>query len=98
MAQVGECVLTYENRVMDSEGVSYTATAWGVERSDGTWAGWLEFVPGEGSKPVLRTARETTQARREGLLYWATGVEATYLEGAFARAHSGTAQIPQRAA
>jgi len=38
------------------------------------------------SAAVLTTERETTQPSREALLYWATGLEPIYLEGAFARA------------
>jgi hypothetical protein len=57
----------------------------GVERPDGTWAGWLEFVP-DGGRHRLRTAQETSQPNRDALLYWATGLEDVYLEGALGRA------------
>jgi hypothetical protein len=38
----------------------------------------------------LRTDQETTQSTREDVLYWATGLEPTYREGAFARAKRDT--------
>jgi hypothetical protein len=48
------------------------------------WEGWIEF---EGAhSEVLRTARETTQPDRHALVYWASGLSMTYLEGALARA------------
>jgi hypothetical protein len=53
------------------------------------WIGWLEFVPQRADEPVLHTGRETTQATREALIYWATGLNVLYLEGAFARAARG---------
>ena len=48
------------------------------------WEGWIEFEDPHGE--VLRTARETTQPKRDDLIYWASGLSMTYLEGAFARA------------
>ena len=63
----------------------YTVVACGQGRSDGTWIGWLEFV-GPAGQNVRRSGRETTQSNREHLVYWATGLEPTYFEGAFSRA------------
>lgn len=63
---------------------TYLVRAYGQARQDGTWEGWLEFV-GDGAAAVLRTDQETTQSNREGVAYWASGLEPTYLEGAFAR-------------
>jgi hypothetical protein len=62
----------------------YTAQACGREREDGTWEGWLEFVPSDDSL-VLRTQRETTQASRADLEYWAGGLTPVYLQGALER-------------
>jgi hypothetical protein len=64
---------------------SWTVQAWGEALDDGRWEGWLVFVPADGTLP-LATARETTQASREALAYWAGGLAPTYLEGAFKRA------------
>ncbi len=55
----------------------------GEERSDGTWGGRVAFVDGKSTK---RTGQETSQSNREALEYWATGLEAVYLEGALQRA------------
>jgi hypothetical protein len=65
-------------------GVAYRAEAWGRRREDGLWEGSLLFWPDQG--PPLRTARETTQTSLDTLTYWATGLEAIYLEGALERA------------
>jgi hypothetical protein len=59
----------------------------GDPQADNTWFGWLQFRSAGRPTRTLRTGRETTQPNREALLYWATGIEPIYLEGAFARAH-----------
>jgi hypothetical protein len=82
MAQV---VSVFSEVIRTTDGTSYTITACGRERSDGTWEGWLEFAPDDTS-PVLRTRRETTQPNLMDLRYWATGLTAVYLEGALVRA------------
>jgi hypothetical protein len=71
--------------VVGRDGTPYRATTWGEERADGTWWGWLEFEPRTGGAS-LRTGQETTQPNRDALAYWASGLEAVYLEGAFVRA------------
>jgi hypothetical protein len=68
-----------------SENVRYHAHPCGAPLPDGTWQGWLEFVP-IGGGPPIRTGRETTQPNRTDALYWATGLTGVYLEGAFQRA------------
>ena len=65
-------------------GAVYTVEAWGRQRGDGLWEGWLEFIPTDGIS-FLRTGRETTQSSLDALAYWATGLEPVYLEGAFGR-------------
>jgi hypothetical protein len=82
MAQV---VSAFSEVIRTAEGPSYTVTACGRERADGTWEGWLEFAPDDTS-PVLRTRPETTQPNLTDLRYWATGLTPVYLEGALARA------------
>jgi hypothetical protein len=62
----------------------YVAQACGRERDDGTWEGWLEFVPADDSE-VLRSHRETTQPSLAALEYWATGITPVYLTGALER-------------
>jgi hypothetical protein len=80
-----ELIHEYEARFRDDEGTLYLMRAYGQERGDGTWAGWLEFVPALGGGP-LTTGQETSQPNREALDYWAAGLEPVYFEGAFARA------------
>ncbi len=80
-------VLEFADHVRDPvDGRTYIAQAYGRARADATWEGWIEFVA-VGAGVVLRTDQETTQSNREGVAYWATGLEPAYLEGAFARAH-----------
>jgi hypothetical protein len=82
--RVAELIQTYAETLRDAGGERYTARAFGEQRADGNWEGWLEFLSASGS--VRRTARETTQPNRGALEYWASGLEPIYLEGAFARA------------
>ena len=86
---VGVARLLHEHsvHVRTPEGLQYVARAYGEPRSDGTWIGWLEFHPLGSKAPMLRTDQETSQASRDAAESWAYGLEAAYLEGAFARAH-----------
>ena len=81
---MAELIQTYSEVVRDSRGVEFTASAYGEERADGNWEGWLEFRSASGE--ARRTERETTQPNRDALAYWASGLEPLYLDGAFARA------------
>lgn len=66
---------------------AYAPRVVGRDRIDGTWEGWIEFHPvALRQAAILATERETTQPTREALVYWATGLEPIYLEGAFDRA------------
>jgi hypothetical protein len=67
-----------------ADGATYVVRVFGQARADGTWEGWLEFVA-VGAAVVPRTDQESTQSNREGVTYWASGLEPAYLEGAFAR-------------
>jgi hypothetical protein len=81
-----QVIHTYTTAIVEAEaGTAYRVEAWAAQRSDGLWEGWLEFVP-DGSPGVRRTGRETTQANLDAIIYWATGLEQVYLEGAFQRA------------
>ena len=82
---MAELIQTYAEVVRDAQGVEWVAEARGEAREDGTWEGWLEFVPASGGAS-RRTGRETTQPDRDALAYWASGLEPIYLDGAFARA------------
>jgi len=50
----------HSKEVKDGD-ASYIVRIYGEERTDGTWEGWFEFHPTDKSKPVLRTAQETSQ-------------------------------------
>jgi len=76
----------FAGTVGDADGHAYLPRAFGRARRNGTWVGWLEFSPRGTGGLVRRSPIETTQASRAALLYWATGLEHVYLEGALARA------------
>lgn len=81
--------------VSDDRG-TFHARALARERNDGTWEGWLEFVPPEnGGSRRYATPIETRQHDRVTLERWASGLTAVYADGALARArmqHPETAE------
>jgi hypothetical protein len=80
---MAEVVHVFDDAVVRN-GVPYTVQVTG--RPDGhIWEGWIEFAAADGSA-VHRTPRETTQPDRAALVYWASGLSSTYLEGALLRA------------
>jgi hypothetical protein len=87
-----ELIHEYSERLRDADDTLYRVLAYGQPRDDRTWIGWLEFVP-ISTGATLRTDRETTQSSRDGLAYWASGLETAYLEGAFRRAVRGRAAV-----
>jgi hypothetical protein len=94
VALMAEVLLKFPSPILDDEGHAYVARICGRQADDGRWEGWIEFVPGDG-RPVLRTMRETKQPKHSDLEYWATGLSATYLEGALERAlHPEPRQVP----
>lgn len=79
---MAEIVHVFDTRLV-LDGVPYTAQV--AARPDRhIWEGWLEFIADDGSD-VRRTPRETTQPDRHAIVYWATGLSPTYLEGALQR-------------
>lgn len=83
---MAELLTEYSTRIKGEDGTMYTIRAYGSERSDGTWSGWVEFHPANGGRQILRTGQETSQPSRVTIEYWASGLEPVYLKGAFARA------------
>jgi hypothetical protein len=73
-------------RVKGPDGTAYCARTYADSRADGTWSGWIEFVPADGHGAVLSTEQETSQPDRKAVEYWAGGLEPVYLEGALRRA------------
>ncbi len=82
---MAELIHRHSTHVRTPEGRIFTTTVYGERQMDGVWTGWLEFEDIDGAL-LLRTARETTQPTRDALDYWASGLEPTYVMGAFARA------------
>jgi hypothetical protein len=84
-----ERICEFQTPVSEGERL-WRVEAWGAQRDDGRWEGWLQFVPTDGGLPLV-TGRETTQSTREALVYWAQGLAAIYFEGALSRARSRAA-------
>jgi hypothetical protein len=66
-------------------GERYVARAYMARQPGGLWEAWLAFISLR-TGAVLTTDRETTQSTRQHVLYWATGLGRTYLQGALVRA------------
>ena len=81
-----EVIQEYCTPLQDAGGTLFLPRVCGGERADGTWIGWVEFLE-IGGDGLLRTSRETTQPNVTTLRYWASRLQPTFLEGAFARAH-----------
>jgi hypothetical protein len=63
----------------------YVAQAYTARQPGGLWEAWLVFFSLK-TGLALATDRETTQSTRAHVLYWATGLGRTYLQGALQRA------------
>jgi hypothetical protein len=80
--------------VCDERG-TFHPRAMARERSNGSWEGWLEFVPSDEDRSIIyATPIETHQRDRMTMEYWASGLTGVYAEGALARAR--IRQIPIR--
>jgi hypothetical protein len=92
--QVMERLLqTFDAPFTDRNGDVYVVELYGNSRPGDTWQGLLRFVRrGDGVR--VTTGPETTQPSAEALLYWASGLSATYFEGAFDRARESHAAAP----
>ena len=84
-ASTPHLIRQHSERVQDTLGNLYEVYVYGEPRLDGTWEGWLEFVPVDQTLSSRRSERETTQPDLVALEYWATGLEPLYLAGAFER-------------
>jgi len=85
--------------VKSDDGMRYRARVYGEQRREGTWSGWIEFVPADGGRladTALRTGQETSQPDRKAVEYWAGGLEPVYLEGALTRARQAAGALPRR--
>jgi hypothetical protein len=86
---MAELLVAYETPVSDASG-TYRARAVGRQGNDGMWEGWLEFEPVESPGKVIVTSIESRQPEKVHLVYWATGLQPIYLEGALGRARNPT--------
>jgi hypothetical protein len=86
---MAEMLVAYENPVTDAS-ATYRARAVGRQGDDGMWEGWLEFESIDAPRKIFVTSVESRQPEKIHLVYWATGLEAIYLEGALARARNPT--------
>ena len=84
-SSTAQLIRQHSERVQDTLGNVYDVFVYGEARLDGTWEGWIEFIPIDPALASRRTERETTQPDFAALEYWATGLEPLYLTGAFER-------------
>jgi len=82
---MSEVIADLAYRLRDAEGREFLVSVAAAQRLAGNWEGWLEFVPLDGTGPLI-TPIETTQSNRAALQHWAEALEATYVQGAFRRA------------
>ena len=83
--------------VSDDRG-TFHALVMARERNDGSWEGWLEFVPADNDSCRYVTPIETRQHDRVTMERWASGLTVVYADGALARArrtHTATAEPDQ---
>lgn len=85
-SSTSQLIRQHSERVQDASGNVYDVFIYGELRLDGTWEGWIKFIPTDPALASRRTDRETTQPDFAALEYWATGLEPLYLRGAFERA------------
>jgi hypothetical protein len=81
---MAELLREYPTLVGGVDDKAYVAQVWASELSDGRWEAWILFVPVT-SGQARRTERDTTQANRASVEYWASSVTSIYLQGALAR-------------
>src|SRR5258708_3238055 len=94
---MAQLIHEHHTHIQTPQGVTYVPRTYAERNADDVWEAWLEFHPINGDGPALRTDRETSQAAREAVETWASGLEAAYFEGAFARAHLPTSGHPDDA-
>jgi hypothetical protein len=78
-------VQQYPSILQAPSGEQFVARVYADRQRGGLWEAWLVFFSLTTST-VLATDRETTQGKREHILYWASGLSPTYLQGALERA------------
>ena len=92
---MAEVLVSFTTPTRSTTGDLYWSRALGKRGNDGLWQGWIEFTRA-GDDEVVCTSRESTQPKRDDLMYWAQGLTATYLEGALERALRPTPELAPR--
>ena len=80
-------MMQLSDTVSDERG-TFQARVMARERDDGSWEGWLEFVPSDDDSCHYATPIETRQHDRVAMERWASGLTAVYADGALARART----------
>ncbi len=75
----------FERRITGTNAESYAILLYGRRRPGDTWQGWLVFVRQRDNRRFA-TPVETTQPSRDAIVYWASGLEDVYFDGALTRA------------
>jgi hypothetical protein len=84
--RTADLMMQFPDAVTDARGAFHARTM-ARERHDGTWEGWLEFVPADaGAATRYTTPIETHQRDRVTMERWASGLTHVYAEGALSRA------------
>jgi hypothetical protein len=81
---MADVVHEFTHEVKRPDGATFRVRALAEKRGH-IWIGWLEFRPTRRGR-TLRTGEETSQPSKDDVVYWATGLEPVYLEGALERA------------
>jgi len=92
-------VLTQLSETVSDARGTYRARAMARQRGDGSWEGWLEFLPTDSNRPLgYTTPIETLQHDRVTMKRWASGLTRVYAEGALSRArtHDDASQTSER--
>src|SRR6267378_2875871 len=91
---MSDVMMNLSETVSDVRG-TFHARAMARERGDGSWEGWLEFVPADTDGSIgCTTPIETRQHDRVTMERWASGLTRVYAEGALSRARTNPDATP----
>ena len=91
-----ERITDLESAYSTPSGRNYIVSVEGHPHEDGAWSGRLLFI-GRGD---VRMTEEVTQPSRDALIYWASSLDGSSLDGAFGRAttssieHEASSEAP----
>jgi hypothetical protein len=85
---MSDVMMKLSETVSDARGI-FRARAMARQRGDGSWEGWLEFLPTDSDRSIgCTTPIETLQHDRVTMERWASGLTRVYAEGALSRART----------